>query len=163
MKPTRIVLVSALVGLAGFYGGWSLQPTYAQHTHISVGDGDSEDWANCLRVHIQNRFFKRINATDDQREKLSALFKNTMVQNRETRLQVKSQFEALIDLFTDSKASDDQIRKQFEELKSTREKLVEKRLDLALKTRTILTPDQLKLVGDRFKSRMSDWKGFGSE
>ena len=163
MKPIRIVLVSTLVGLAAFYGGWSLEPTYAQHTHVSVGDGDSEDWANCLRVHMQNRFFKRINATDDQREKLSALFKNTMEQNRETRMQVKSQFEALIDLFTDSKASDDQIRKQFEELKSTREKLVEKRLDLALKTRTILTPDQLKLVGDRFKSRMSDWKGFGSE
>jgi len=163
MKQTRIVLLSTVVGLAGFYGGWSLQPSYGQHTHVNVGDGESDDWANCLRVHMQNRFFKRINATDDQREKLSELFKNTFEQNRELRQQVKGQFETLIDMFTDGKTSDDQIRKQFGELKSTREKLVEKRLDLALKTRTILTPDQLKVVGDKFKSRMNDWKGFGSD
>jgi Spy/CpxP family protein refolding chaperone len=114
-------------------------------------------------VHMQDRFFKRISATDDQREKLSDLFKNTFEQNRELRQQVKSQFETLIDLFADGKSSDDQIRKQFDVLKSAREKLVEKRLELALKTRAILTPDQLKLVGDRFKSRMNDWKGFGSD
>jgi Spy/CpxP family protein refolding chaperone len=163
MKPTRIVLLSALIGLAGFCGGWALQPSYGQQTDVSVGDAEGNDWANCLRAHMQNRFFKGINATVDQKEKLSELFKSTMEQNRETRVQVKNQFASLIDLFADGKASDDQIRKQFEDLKASREKLAAKRLDLALKVRTILTPDQLKLVGDRFKNRMENWKGFASD
>lgn len=107
------------------------------------------EWESAVRRHVEKRFFNLIDATDSQRNQLDDLFKQTCEGNRSTREKVKQGAIDVATMMADQSANDEQIRNKVAEIRKLREKLMDSRLDTALKVRAILTPDQRKIVSDR--------------
>ncbi len=160
MKNAKVTLLALAVGIGVSLWGIQALPSYAERQVIAA-DTDDANWPSAVRNHFESIFFKRIHATEDQRGKLKEIIDTAFDENKDLRSQLKNEFNSLVDSVTDGKTSEDQLHKQYEEIKATRDKLADRRFNTILKVRTVLTPDQLKEVGDRFKSRMESWKGFG--
>jgi periplasmic protein CpxP/Spy len=160
MKNAKVTLLALAAGLGISVWGFQTLPSFAEKA-IVTAETDDANWPAAVKNHFESIFFKRIHATSDQKAKLTDIFDTAFNENKDVRSQLRSQFSSLVDAMTDGKTSEEQLHKQYEEIKATREKLADRRFNTILKVRTVLTPDQLKEVGDRFKSRMSDWKGFG--
>jgi len=160
MKNAKVMLLALAIGTGLILWGVQALPSFAEKA-VMTAEADDANWPIAVRNHFESMFFKRINATDDQRGKIKEIFDTTFEENKDLRGQLKNQFKSLVDAVTDGKTSEDQLHKQYDEIKTTRDKLADRRFNMILRVRGVLTPDQLKEVGDRFKSRMESWKGFG--
>lgn len=109
---------------------------------------DSE-FENAVRVIITKRFCSRIDATDDQRAKLTALFKETMQTTRPLREQFRRKLLDVSALMASTTATDDQIKQEVENTRALRQQLMDQRINTALEVRKILTPEQRKKIHDR--------------
>jgi Spy/CpxP family protein refolding chaperone len=108
-----------------------------------------KEFEYALNKHISRRFCSRINASDEQREKIAALFAATMEQSRPLREEVRSGLLDLSALAASDAATDEQITRKVADLRAVREKIANERLSAALKLRKILTHDQRKQMHDR--------------
>jgi Spy/CpxP family protein refolding chaperone len=113
------------------------------------------DWENCLRSHIEKRFFNLISASEDQRKALDALFEKRMDETRPDREKLRGGAVEFVKLFENSQASDKDIESKAQELRTMREKIADERLKTALKVREILTPEQRQIVGERIVEKIT--------
>lgn len=167
-------LVTAGVGLAVLsLTVWQLNPSYGKDRtddsskdaiKAATKDANSEpdktgdkEWIRCLSAHLQKRFFALINPTHEQEDQLSTLFGEQYAKNQELRTQLKRKTLAMIDAFSDDNVTNDQLKQQATELRSIHEKLMDSRLEAALKARSVLTSSQKKLLAERVKTRFGGW------
>lgn len=99
--------------------------------------------------HFEKRFFGRISATDDQRAKLSSILENRMETSRPLREQMRHEVLAMTDIMAKDDATDAQITKQQQVIKSLRNQLADGRLQTMLQVREVLTPEQRHLISDK--------------
>lgn len=109
---------------------------------------DSE-FENAVRVIITKRFCNRIDATDDQRAKLTALFKETMQTTRPMREQFRRKLLDVSALMASTTATDDQIKQEVQSARVLGQQLVDQRVNTVLEVRKILTPEQRQRIHDR--------------
>jgi Spy/CpxP family protein refolding chaperone len=115
-------------------------------------DGEFEE---AMLKHFEKRFFKRIDATEDQQSELSAIFLKQMQGTRSQREAIRHKVIDLSDYCASESATDDQIKEKIAELRAMREKLADSRIEVALKVRKILTAEQRKQISDRIANFLS--------
>jgi Spy/CpxP family protein refolding chaperone len=112
---------------------------------------DSE-FENAVRVIVTKRFCNRIDASDEQRAKLTALFKDTMQSTRPTREQFRRKLLDVSALMASETATDDQIKQEVQAARAIKQQLMDQRIDTALAVRKILTPEQRKKIHERISN-----------
>ncbi len=113
-----------------------------------------KEFEAALRKHFQKKFFNFIDASDTQRDRITAILDERMEACRPEREKLKSEAIELSQMMA-SDASDEQVRTKLQELRDVRNKLMDERLTTALKVRTILKPEQRKAVSDKIVALLS--------
>ena len=141
-KATAVLLlVPVLLGLA--------QASFAGPA--GVGPLIDKDFETALRKFVTKRFFNRIEATDEQRTKLSGIFDKTMEETRPDREQFRQGLLDLSNLMASKDATDEQIKQKVADIKAIREKVMDRRLSTALEVRKVLTVDQRQKINNRIQ------------
>jgi Spy/CpxP family protein refolding chaperone len=109
-----------------------------------------KDFEVAMRKFVAKRFFNRIDATAEQREKLSKIMADTQDETRPWREELRQGLLDLAGLMTDEKTSEDQIKAKVSELRSLHEKVQDRRLQAMLAARKILTNDQRQQLNGKF-------------
>lgn len=108
-----------------------------------------KDFEVALRKFISKRFYNRIDASDDQRQKLDSIWTGTMETTRPAREELRQGALQLSALMASDEASDEQITQKAHELRALHEKVMDQRLDSLLKARKVLNKDQRQQIHDR--------------
>jgi Spy/CpxP family protein refolding chaperone len=104
-----------------------------------------------LSNRFKKRFFNLIDASEDQKTKLSDLLSRQLDDARPLRDQIRENLLDLSDLIADEKTSDETIRNKVHEIQELRGKIQDKRLNTILEARAVLNKDQKKIVSNRLK------------
>lgn len=117
----------------------------------------------CLKV-----FCRRIDASDDQTEKLTALVMASRENTRPQREQLRHGILDLSSMMAADDTTDQQIKDKISQLRALHDKVADERIDVLLKARTMLTKDQRQKINQRVIDFMTGnggrWKhriGFG--
>ena len=147
-KPT-IVAVSLLtiagLGLSQFVPAWAGRPLMAK----ALIDPELE---TALANHFKKRFFNLIDASEEQKTKLSSLITKQQDFARPIREQIRDKVMDLSDLMSDEAAGDEAIKAKVHEIQDLRNQIQDKRLDTMLEVRSVLTAEQKKIVSKRIKN-----------
>jgi Spy/CpxP family protein refolding chaperone len=108
-----------------------------------------KEFETCLSKHFTKRFCNRIDASNEQCDKIGNLVTSTMDQTRPLRQEFRSKLLDLSALTASDEASDDLITAKIADIRALREKIADQRLAAVLKLRKILTHDQRKQIHDR--------------
>lgn len=108
-----------------------------------------KDFEVALRKFVSKRFFNRIDATNDQREKLSAIFSDTQESTRPDRESLRQGLIDLSSMMANDKVNDEDIAKKVHELRELRSRIMDKRLSAALAARKVLTAEQRQKIHDK--------------
>lgn len=114
-----------------------------------------KDFEQCLSRKLQSRFYNLIEASDEQKEKIQALLSSGQESSRPQREEFRSGLAELADMMSSDAADDKQIKEKVQKLRAMHEKIMDGRLDTALKVRSMLTVAQRKAVGERVSSLIS--------
>lgn len=114
-----------------------------------------KDFEIALRKFLAKKFFRRIDATEEQQEKLSKIMAETQEETRPSREELRQGLRALSELVSDSKTSDEQIKAKVKELRGLHEKVQDRRLTAFLEARKVLTDEQRQKIQKRVKELMS--------
>jgi Spy/CpxP family protein refolding chaperone len=125
-----------------------------------AGDGQApalidKDFEIAVRKFVSKRFYHRIDANEEQRQKLDSIWTSTMDSTRPKREQLRQGFVDLSNLMESENATDDQITQKAHELRALHEKIGDERLESILKARKVLTVEQRKKVHDRILERLT--------
>ncbi|MBS1955367.1 MAG: Spy/CpxP family protein refolding chaperone [Cyanobacteria bacterium SZAS-4] len=145
---TAIGLTSVLALAAVTYPVWADDSTGAKAPFVD------KEFEGALRKHFQKRFFNFIDATDTQREQITALLDERMEVCRPQREKLKNEAIQLSEMMAGD-ASDEQVRNKLHELRDMRDKLMDERMTTALKVRNMLKPEQRKEVSDKIVALIS--------
>jgi Spy/CpxP family protein refolding chaperone len=108
-----------------------------------------KDFEVALRKFISKRFYNRIDATDDQRAKLEAIWTNTMESTRPERENLRHSALELSSLMASDDATDEQITQKAHELRAMHEKVQDQRLSSLLQARKVLNKEQREQINQR--------------
>lgn len=128
-------------------------PTLAGNT--SAGPLIDKEFETALRKFVSKRFFNRIDATDEQREKLSKIMADTAEETRPTREELRQGLVSLNNMMADDKSSDEQIKTKIQELRALRDKLQDKRMASLLEARKVLSPEQKQKIQTRINDLLT--------
>ncbi|HEY9784070.1 MAG TPA: periplasmic heavy metal sensor [Candidatus Obscuribacterales bacterium] len=143
-----ITALSLALGIGmGVAGVGFIAPVWADNAEL--GSFIDPEFENAVRKHVEKRFFNLIDATDAQRNTLDELFKQRMESTRPVREEIRKGFVEVSQMMADESVSDDQIIKKVHEIRALREKLMDGRLETALKVRATLTKEQKQTVSNR--------------
>jgi Spy/CpxP family protein refolding chaperone len=145
-KPT-IVIVSLLT-VAGLAAS-QFVPAWADKTVTQALIDPELEIA--LSNHFKKRFFNLIDASDEQKTKLSGLLTKQLDDARPLRSQIREKVMDLSDMIADEKSTDEAITGKVEEIRQLREQIQDKRLNTILKARSVLTAEQKQIVSKRIK------------
>ncbi len=154
----NIKLCLAMGASCLLFSGWQAASSLAKDLDgvtAAATSSEDEDWPKCVRKHLENRFFKSIDATSEQRVQLSELIENTAAENKSAIENAKQETFALIDAFADEQVTNDQFRQKVSKLRKTREAIMDKRLDAMLKARDILTVKQRRTASDNLTKKVT--------
>lgn len=140
-----LVLIPALLGVA--------QASFAGPA--GVGALIDKEFETAMRKFVTRRFFNRIDATDEQRTKLNAIFEKTMDETRPEREQFRQGLLDLSNLMASKDATDEQIKQKADDVRTMKQKLSDRRLTAALEVRRILTVDQRQKINNRVQELIS--------
>ncbi len=152
----RKPLIATAIGLTSMLA-FTVMATYPVWADDSAGARApfvDKEFEAALRKHFQKRFFNYIDATDTQREQITALLDERMEACRPQREKLKSEAIQLSEMMAGD-ASDEQVRNKLHELREVRDKLMDERMTTALKVRTMLKPEQRKAVSDKMVALLS--------
>lgn len=144
VKQSAVVVAALAVGC--FAGANWDQPVWAGNPAQKLIDAEFED---ALRKHFQKRFFNLIEATDEQREKLSSLLAQRMNETRPMREELRQGAVELSQLMAKNDVTDEQIVGKAHELRDLRNKIMDERLSTVLKVRANLTQQQRQTLSDK--------------
>lgn len=150
-KKARVALM--LTAVSGVLFGLNL-PTIAGTPGAGAPLID-KDFEIALRKFVSKRFFNRIDASDEQREKLSKIMAETQDETRPKREQLRQGMLDLSSMYSDGKSSDEVIKAKVKELRELHEKIQNRRLDAALAARKILTAEQMQKMHGRLSQLIS--------
>lgn len=108
-----------------------------------------KDFEVAMRKFVAKRFFNRIDASSEQREKLSKIMADTQDETRPLREELRQGLLDLSGMVADDKVADDQIKAKVQELRTLHEKVQDRRVSAILQARKILTPEQKELINTR--------------
>jgi Spy/CpxP family protein refolding chaperone len=145
------------LAIASMTMGWQLSPIFASDSDSTTSQSEDSDWHKAVRRHFQQKFFKSIDATKEQQDKLSAIFGDAIDSNRGLNSQLKEKVSAIIDGFSEEGTTNEQLRQQAAEFRAVRDKLFDARLDAVLKARAVLNAEQKKTFADKIKKRADFW------
>ncbi len=137
------VLALSLALLAPI-GIWLAQASYAAPRGLI-----DKDFELAVRKFVSKRFYNRIDATDEQRQKLDSIWMGTMESTRPAREEVRQGALQLSALMATDDATDEQITEKAHELRALHQKVMDQRLDSVLKARKVLTKAQRAQVNER--------------
>lgn len=141
-KMTALAALLLLPTVAG-----SIQPTIAgTPTAAPLIDKEFE---TALRKFVSKRFFNRIDATSEQREKISKIMADTQEQTRPDREQFRQGLLELSSMMNNEKTSDEDIKKRVSDLRSLKQQIGDQRLAAALQVRHILSAEQRQKIHNR--------------
>jgi len=164
MKPqSKTKPAIAVVGLLTV-AGLSLSqflPAWADKTMTQALIDPELEQALCS--HFKKRFFNLIEASDEQKSKLSGLIGKQLDDARPIKAEIREKVMDLSDLIADESASDEAITKKVQEIRQLREEIQDKRLSTVLKARAVLTPEQKKIVSKRIKGILTGNPRLGRE
>lgn len=152
MKKKAILLAAiAISALAPITPGFSAPAIAAPATEAQRTSGTliDKDFEVALRKFISKRFYNKIDASAEQREKLDSIFANTQEETRPDREHFRQGLLDLSALMSNDKASDEEITKKAHEVRDMRTKIMDKRMAAALEVRKVLTPEQKQKIHDR--------------
>lgn len=157
--PISVLAISVLI--LGF--GRSAAPAFAidQDDVMVVAGGNSSDplvdkgFEEAMLKHFEKRFFNRIDATEDQRGKLTSILQDRIAATRPLREKLRQEVLNLTDLMDKSDATEAQISQQAGVVKGIRDQLADQRLTTALKVRSVLTAEQRHQVSGRIREFVS--------
>jgi Spy/CpxP family protein refolding chaperone len=109
-----------------------------------------KDFEVAMRKFVAKRFFNRIDASTEQREKLSKIMADTQDETRPVREELRQGLLDLSGMMADDKVSDSDIKARVKELRTLHEKVQDRRLAAVLDARKILTPEQKQLMNTKF-------------
>jgi Spy/CpxP family protein refolding chaperone len=115
------------------------------------GQGDPE-FRQALIKHMQKRFFKRIGATEEQKEKIGALIDKKIEANQGKREELRKGLESFATLISSPGTNEQTIRDKALALRKLRENLMDDRLETMLSIRAMLDDEQKAKLGKRIKA-----------
>jgi len=107
------------------------------------------DFDAAVGKFLVKRFCKRIGATPEQTTKLSALVSQTRESTRPEREQLREGALELSELYASDEATDEQVKAKALELRAVHEKIMDERLQAALKARQVLSHEQREKINKR--------------
>ena len=139
-------IVAAALALVAPVGLYLTQSSLAAPGATTLIDKDFEV---ALRKFVSKRFYNRIDATDEQRKQIDAIWTNTMETTRPEREELRQGMLGLSNLMASDEATDEQITQKAHELRALHEKVQDQRLDSLLKARKLLTKEQRSQINER--------------
>lgn len=91
-------------------------------------------------------FGPRLNLTEDQRGKMKELRKNFWADTHDLRYDIKMKRVEVQKLFTDPKTDDATLLSKEKELNDLKHQLMDKKAEMKVEWRKILTPDQIRML-----------------
>lgn len=113
--------------------------------------GDPE-FRQALIKHLEKRFFKKIGATEEQKEKIGALINNKIEANQSKREELRKGLESFADLISNPGTDEQTIRDKAMVLRRMHQNLMDDRLETMLAVRAMLTDEQKTKLGTRLKA-----------
>jgi Spy/CpxP family protein refolding chaperone len=155
MNIRKFAPTAIIAAFATMIVGAQTQPAWAVPSTPMIDKGFEE----ALIKHFSNRFYNRIDATDEQRQKLSGILNKRAAETRPLREQVRVEASKLSDMMADDKVTDEQILTESQLLKGMRDKLMDERVQSALQVRAVLTSAQRAQISDRINGFLTgQWK-----
>jgi Spy/CpxP family protein refolding chaperone len=114
-----------------------------------------KDFEVALRRFISKRFYNRIDATAEQRQKLDTIWTSTMEATRPQREEVRQEALQLSSLVASDEATDEQITEKAHQLRAAHQKVMDERLNSLLKARKVLTKEQRQQINERLTQLIS--------
>ncbi len=149
----------ALSGVAAVVVGFGGQMLPAIAGDGPAGKLIDRPFEECLIKHFQTRFFNRIDATADQRKKLSSIFLRRSEETLPLREQLRHGLLELNELMAQDTASDDDIVNKAHEVRAIHQKVMDERLKSVLEVRAVLTPTQRQAISDKISGLITgQWK-----
>lgn len=136
-------LLALSLALLAPLGIWLAQASYAAPSGLI-----DRDFEVAVRKFISKRFYNRIDATDEQRQKLDSLWMSTMEATRPNREELRQSALQLSALMATDEATDAQITEKAHELRALHQKVMDQRLDTVLKARKVLTKEQRAKINE---------------
>lgn len=159
MKPTMstakkpAVLIVALLTVVGLSATQFVPAWAGKGMTQALIDPELE---TALANRFKRRFFNLIDASDDQKTKLSSLISRQLDDARPLRAQIREDLMDLSDLMENENTSDEAIKKKVGEIRDLREQIQDKRLNTVLEARALLNKEQKKIVSNRIKGLLTD-------
>jgi len=146
----------AVAALGGFFAGSNIDlPAMAAEPAGAIMTFADPDFENALRKHIVKKFLFNIGATEDQKKKISAIIEGQAEARSAERKELRKGAIELAQLMGSDTATDDEIVQKVHELRAMHEKLMDERVETALKVRSNLTSEQRKTISERVVSLLS--------
>ena len=148
LNRTRMMLAAVAVVVTGsmlpVFAGGALAPKLID-----------KPFEECLIRHFQTRFFNRIDATKEQRQKLADIFAERSDETRPMREELRQGLLELNELMAQKDTSDQQIIDKAHQLRELRNKMMDERLKSVLMVRDVLTQGQRELISSRISGLIS--------
>lgn len=145
-KTTKIGLISTLLLMPAVIG---LVPASIAGSPPSSAPLIDKEFETSLRKFVSKRFFNRIDASEDQREKISKIMADTQEQTRPNREQFRRNLLDLSSMMSNEKVGDEEIKQKVAEVRALKQKISDQRLEAALQVRKILSAEQRKKIHHR--------------
>ncbi|MBZ0185611.1 MAG: Spy/CpxP family protein refolding chaperone [Candidatus Obscuribacterales bacterium] len=150
VKPA--LLIGACLTL-GYTAAINIEPAWAGKDLIApIMD---EDLKLALIAHFEKRFFNLIDATEEQKTKINALFSDQLEFARPLRAQMRKEAMDLADILPQDSLSEEQLREKIESIRALKEKIADKRLDTVLAVNGLLNKEQRQAISSKMKSRLT--------
>lgn len=156
-KLTRIVTILTVIGLMSFgtvaYAA-SQETAPQQDTGVSEpvpGEEGPEGGAGSHRGKGPKKFFKDLNLTPEQQEKLDAHRKAQRAKNKETREQLKTKMQALHEEISKPNMDRAQLNGLVAEVNTLKGHLFSQHIEGVLEMKEVLTPEQFAKMQEHFK------------
>ena len=102
--------------------------------------------------HFQKRFFDRIDASAEQRKKLTEIIGKRVEESRPVREELRQKARELKQMMSGDSATDEQLRSKAGEIRALRSQLMDARFETLLQVRAVLTPDQKEQISKRISA-----------
>lgn len=113
------------------------------------------DFEVAIRKFATRRFCNKIDATDDQREKITTIVSTTMDKTRPAREHLRQGVLDLSSLLAAGETTDEQIKAKVDELQQLRQNLADSRVQSLLEVRKLLTADQRQQLNARVQELLT--------
>lgn len=160
MKSTKMNIAKAsILGLAcfslGYIGSSSIKPVQAQISPLMAASQGDPELRKALKNHIQNKFFKLIEASDSQKQKIDSLFSQQVAYAQPIRQEMRQKSLELLNSMSNDSVTDSEILSKLNEIHGMKDKIRNRRQKTMLKLRSLLTKEQRTVVSSKLKARLT--------